>query len=323
MKKLLFLTAVFLFSCSSKELLTNVILNPQKQVENRNQKAQTLAEKDSFPEYLHDLGYDNFAQVSDNETVVVTYLPCYYNSSHFTIRFLDDVNIFCKAHNGKFVSGKGSDAIAYDEVRDRADALLDYFGEGRTLYCTSKTYPLKLKVYSGFEGFNKREYVAAVYHPSTAISGEKDASVAETIKQVERYWDASEVVEPKVLSSGKVFGYQFVENPINAGSLETIPGFRMGAFFWGLFEQCLLHGGDVEKDGKPFKEWINENVEKFKFSAYPQKLDGSTVYPAAGTYTCTAPDYKFKLKVEPYSYYVLTSIKQRGFLYRFLLVPEK
>ena len=333
--------SIFLFSCSSVLSMQDLVLGKYEREaeQGRLQKRESLVKLKSLREYLKKLGYENFASLSSNETIFVTYIPAYYRSNSFTYRLLDDIDAFCRAHNGELVSGKGETAIPFERVKDRQDIVLSYFNAGNTAYCTSREIPIKIKIFNGDRGLPSnfstmvKELILVAYHPPEKFVGPnaafkylnnyKKESIFQLLKKLNKdgrsYYD---LFESRMIGKGKLFTYQFVQRPIShiPYNCNYILRFRYGLGFWELVEKCIADGGILKKGNKNFIQWLIGSAGKEKLSSYPIKdSENKWLYPLKGTFTCEAPKYQFLINVTPYGYYIHPFTKEKGFLYRIIV----
>ena len=320
MKKLLVLaTAILLFSCTS-EIVKEIKALPKggkPTPEVSNEELSKIRQGNSIRNYLKALGYDRFTTVGNDLTVIAAReldsgVDAVWN-------YIPELYSFCKAHRGEFISGKGMERVSYSSVENNS-AKFRYFGPGKTFRCEGGTYPFQVEHIKG-RAWDSSSVLGTIYEAILVVKHKPEPIVKTDFgfysKDVELFpkLNLSEFME-RERKENYIVGYLKVgpqrwrarlgaNNPMPF-SVPKDMVYRIG-FLWHAVEYCQLHGGELQKDGKPLEVWFSELAEKDGLYGYPyETYDGAgrkvMKYPLKGFYTCLGSNQPFVMEVKPYGF---------------------
>ena len=316
MKKLLVLTTALILSSCTNEIIKEIKALPRggkPAPEVSADELNKIRQGNSIRRYLRALGYERFASVGDNLTIIAAreldsgvdavwnYIPELYN--------------FCKAHGGNLVVGEGIEKVSYSAVKDNG-LKFRYFGPGKTFRCEGGTYPFQVEHIKG-RAWQPSSVLGNIYEAILVIKHNPEPIVKTDFgfysKDAELFpkLNLSEFME-RERKEDYIVGYVKLgpqrwrarlgsDNPMPF-SIPKDMVYRIG-FIWHAVEYCQLHGGELQKDGKPLEVWFSELAEKDKLYGYPYETKrGVMEYPLKGFYRCVGSDQPFEMKVKPYGF---------------------
>ncbi|GAB6075192.1 hypothetical protein [Desulfurobacterium crinifex] len=320
MKKILALATVILLSSCSSEIVKEIKALPRggkPAPEVSTEELSKIRQSNSIRKYLKALGFDRFASVGDNLTIITAreidsgvdavwnYIPEFYS--------------FCKAHGGDLVSGKGVERVSYSSV-ENSSTRFRYFGPGKTFRCEGGNYPFQVEHIKG-RAWNSSSVLGTIYEAILVVKHKPEPLVKTDFgffsKDVELFpkLNLSEFMDREKRET-YIVGYLKLGSQrwrARLGANNPMPFsipkemiYRIG-FLWHAVEYCQLHGGELQKDGKPLEVWFGELAEKDGLYGYPyETYDGAgrkvMRYPLKGFYRCVGGDQPFEMKIKPYRF---------------------
>jgi hypothetical protein len=319
-KKFLALATVLLLSSCTSEIAKEIKALPRggkPAPAVATDELSKIRQGNSIRKYLRALGYEKFASVGDNLTVIAAReldsgVDAVWN-------YIPELYSFCKAHGGDLVVGKGIEKISYSSV-ENSSAKFRYFGPGKTFRCEGGTYPFQVEHVKG-RAWDSSSVLGTIYEAILVVKHKPEPIVRTDFgfysKDVELFpkLDLSEFME-RERKENYIVGYLKLgpqrwkarlgaDNPMPF-SVPKDMVYRIG-FLWHAVEYCQLHGGELQKDGKPLEVWFSELAEKDGLYGYPYETydkAGRKImkYPLKGFYRCVGSDQPFEMKVKPYRF---------------------
>ena len=274
-------------------------------------KLKQIKHGNSIREYIYANGYDKLVPIGRDSTVVVI-----RDSSpvkDFYLNYIPLFHNFCKAHGGKLAVGKDFNEVYYEDVK--GEGRFDRFGKASMFYCEGGTYPFKVYHIDGWKisgsaggRFTESIPEAFIYikHKPEPLIETKFGFNPEDIKKFSK-----ENLPTFLNSESKAGAFDYlhtmgtdkwkggfsVSDDTCPSSLPMSMDDRLG-FIWDATKYCKAHGGELQKDGKPFPAWFSSFVIKDKMiGVYHEKKNWNAIYPLKGIYACVGGNEPFEVKV--------------------------